>query len=316
LNSTPVEPRPLFVMSLALALGLVVGVSLAVLRETLDNSIRSVEILKSASGAAVLGVIAYDETAKQSPLIVESHSRSMRAEAFRQLRTNLQFVDVDNPIKVLVVTSSVAEEGKSSTATNLAVSFAAAGQKVLLIEGDLRRPRVAEYLGLDASVGLTNVLAGQVAVDEVLQTWGRGGLTVLPSGSIPPNPSELLGSRNMSDLLVSLRKTFQVIIIDSPPLLPVTDAAIVAAKADGAILVVRYGLTKRQQVSAAVDALKAVDARVLGTLLNRTPTRGVDSYSYGYGYYQDNSPNRDRLDIAPLIEADARTTPAAQTAVV
>ncbi len=149
---------------------------------------RTVEVLKDITGHAVLAIVPFDDAAKKSPLIVDAHARSVRAESFRQLRTNLQFVDVDNPVKVVVVSSSVADEGKSSTATNMAVSFAEAGRTVLLIEGDLRRPRVADYLGLEGAIGLTNVLAGQVSVDEVLQKWGRGGLTVLPSGSIPPNP--------------------------------------------------------------------------------------------------------------------------------
>ena len=214
----------------------------------LDTTIRQPQVLRTLTEVPVLGVIPFEKSAKKSPLISEGQARSIRAEAFRQLRTNLQFVDVERPVRVLVVTSSVADEGKSTTATNLAVSFSESGRQVLLIEADLRRPRVADYLGLERAVGLTNVLAGQVDIDDVLQPWGRGGLSVLPSGSIPPNPSELLGSPRMLDLLERLKTRFEIIVIDTPPLLPVTDAAVAAAHADGAVLVARYGKATRGQV--------------------------------------------------------------------
>ena len=277
------------------------------LRDVLDSSVRGIDTLGAVSNAASLGVIAFDPTAKRAPLIVDAAARSIRAEAFRQLRTNIQFLDVDNPVRVVVVSSSIADEGKSSTATNLAVSFAEAGEKVLLIEGDLRRPRVADYLNLARDVGLTNVLAGRAELDDVLQTWGSGGLTVLVSGAIPPNPSELLGSHQMGELLSRLKKTFEIIIIDTPPLLPVTDAAVVAAHADGAILVVRYGRTSRNQVATAAGALRAVDARLLGTVLNMVPTRGVDAYQYGYGYYEEESGKHSKARSGADVE-DTSTT--------
>lgn len=309
LNPMPISPKPLNNIGLALVIGLALGIALAVLRELLDTTFRTVAALQQATKAGVLGTIAFDETAKAAPLIVDDQIHSLRAEAFRQLRTNLLYVDVDNPLKVIAVTSSVASEGKSSTATNLAVSFADAGSRVLLVEGDLRRPRVAEYLGLEGSIGLTNVLAGQATLQDVLQPWGKGGLTVLASGPIPPNPAELLGSKSMAQLLQTLRATFDVVIIDTPPLLPVTDGAIIATEADGAILVVRHGKTTRHQVATAVASLAAVDARLLGCVMNMTPTRGADSYSYGYGYgyYRDASGGRPHLD--DLIASTASQSP-------
>ena len=138
---------------------------------------------------------------------------------------------------------------------------------------------------------------------------------MLPSGSIPPNPSELLGSQNMSESAGCVEVTFEIIIIDSPPLLPVADAAIMAAHADGAVLVVRYGSTKRQQVASAVDTLAAVDARLLGAVLNRAPTRGVDSYSYGYGYYTDESSTRERLESVEIVDTEIPRPEEAQTSV-
>ena len=304
LNPTPVEPRPIVNYGVAVLIGLIVGIGSAVARDVLDTSVRSPTGLEHASRSAVLGVIAYDETAKTHPLIIDHHAQSLRAEAFRQLRTNLEFIDVDRPSRTLVITSSVPNEGKSTTATNLAVIFAEAGKSVLLIEADLRRPRVAEYLGIEGAIGLSNVLAGQATVDEVLQPWGRGGLTVLPSGSLPPNPSELLGSNSMVALLSDLKKRFDVILLDSPPLLPVTDAVILAAHADGAILVARYGSTSRHQVALAASYLAKVDARVLGCVLNMTQSRGNDSYGYQSYYYQADGPkNAGRKTVVESIRS-------------
>ena len=290
LDTVPVEPRPFLNYAIGLTIGLILGIAVAVLRELIDTSIRTSLVLERVTGAPVMGIIPFDSSAKEHPLIIYSHAQSLRAEAFRQLRTNLQFVDVDTPVKTVVITSSVAEEGKSSTAANLAVIFAEAGRNVLLVEADLRRPRVANYLGLEGSVGLTNLLAGQVSLNDVLQPWGRGGLTVLPSGSVPPNPSELLGSKAMVDALKVFAEQFDLVLIDSPPLLPVTDAAIIAARADGALVIVRHGSTRRAHVELAVAALGKVDARLLGCVLNMAPTTGADSYMYGYGYqtYADN----------------------------
>ncbi len=314
LNPVPVSPRKTLNIGLGIILGLALGLAAAILREVLDNTVRSPQTLRTLTDAPVLGVIAADRGSKKSPLIVDNHARSVRAEAFRQLRTNLQFIDAARPVGVLVVTSSIANEGKSTTAINLAVSFSDSGRRVLLIEADLRRPRVAEYLGLEGAVGLTNVLVGQAAIDDVLQPWGRGGLTVLPSGTIPPNPSELMGSPLMAELIVQLRKSFDMIIIDTPPLLPVTDAAVASRLADGVVVVVRYGKTSRNQVSTALRSLAAVDARVLGTVLTMSPVKGAEAYS-AYGYYEDD----DRAELsapepAAAVELEPRDSDATEAA--
>lgn len=289
LDPQPVAPRPLLNLALSVVAGAALGVILVVAKDSFDTNLRSSAALQELTGQAVLATIPLDDAAKASPLITDANARTARAEAYRQLRTNLQFVHVDQPAKIVVVTSSVAQEGKSSTATNMAATFSQAGRRVLLIDGDLRRPKVAEYLGLEQGVGLTNVLAGQVPVHDVIQTWGRGGLSVLTCGSIPPNPSELLNSESMKDLLNSLRETFDLVIIDTPPLLPVTDAAIAAANADGAILVVRHGKTSRHQVTGALNALAAVDATLFGTVLNMVPKSGADKHSYYRGNYYDTT---------------------------
>ncbi len=219
-------------------------------------------MLRTLTDAAVLGSIPYDKKAKSSPLITAGQTRSSRAEAFRQLRTNLQFMDIENPARVVVVTSSTGGEGKSTTAINLAVSFAESGRRVLLIEGDLRRPRVSDYLGIEKSVGLTNVLAGQIEIGDALQPW-TAGMSVLSCGSIPPNPSELLGGSVMDKLLKRLKTVFDIIIIDTPPLLPVTDAAVASKLADGVVVVVRAGKTTKAQFHTSLRNLEDVDARVV-----------------------------------------------------
>lgn len=209
---------------------------------------------------------------------------SPRAEAFRTIRTNLQYVDVDNPPKAVVVTSSMPGEGKSTTACNLAIAIAQGGARVLLLEADLRRPRVAEYLQVDGSRGLTDVLVGRLPLPQSVIRWQRGLLDLLPAGTIPPNPSELLGSRHMASMVQELRKRYDMIIIDAPPLLPITDAAILSTIVDGAILVARHGVTRRDQLHSAAEALHQVNAPVLGTVLNFVPARKGRAYGYGYGY--------------------------------
>ncbi len=301
LNMTPVSPRPVRNFLLGGLLGLLVGVAAAVLRDVLDTSVRSPETLQRLEGGSYLASVGADRTARRAPLIGEGSGRSARAEELRHLRTNLSFVEVDKSVRVMTVTSAVAAEGKSTIAANLALVFAEAGNRVVLLDADLRKPRLAEIFDIEGAVGLTNVLAGQVPLDSVLQPWGAGRLFILPSGTCPPNPSELLGSRAMADLLGSLRDRFDMVIIDTPPLLPVTDAAVVAAHADGSILVVRYGRTSIGQVRSALQALQAVEARVFGYVLNMMPTKGSRRKDYYYYYgYRNGDKKRTTRKAAPV----------------
>lgn len=281
----PVSPNTPLNLALGLLVGLALGVGAAVLRETLDTSVRGEDDVREVTDASVLGGIAWDAEAPKRPLIVQSSPHSTRAEAFRQLRTNLQFVDVANHPRSIVITSSVPGEGKSTTVANLAITMAEAGSRVCLLEGDLRRPMVTQYLGLESSAGLTTVLIGRAELADVIQPWGSGNLHVLPSGRVPPNPSELLGSAAMEKLLHTLEESYDTVIIDAPPLLPVTDAAVLSKLADGAVIVVGSQKINRDQLARAVANLEAVDARLLGVVLNLLPTKGPDAYSYySYGY--------------------------------
>lgn len=289
LPDNPISPQPARNLGLGLALGLLVGVGLAVLRDVLDTSVKSGAQLADL-GVSPLGVTVYDSESVKQPIVVEGGSHQPQSEAFRQIRTNLQFIDVDNPPHAVVVTSSVSAEGKSSSSINLALTLALAGTKAVLVDADLRRPKVDQYMNLVGAVGLTTVLTERASLDDVLQPYGESGLTVLPAGAIPPNPSELLGSRHMAELLADLTSRFDMVILDSPPLLPVTDAAVLSRLADGAILVTRYGKTSHEEVSRSVETLRSADARLLGGILTMAPAKGPESYGYGYGYAPIQSP--------------------------
>lgn len=286
----PVSPQPARNLGLGLILGLLFGMGLAVLRDTLDNSVSSADDLTAVTDAPMLGAIAYDSGTRDQPLVTSLDSHAPRAESFRVLRTNIQFVDVDTDDKVFVVSSAVPEEGKTTTSVNLAITLAQAGHRTLLIEGDLRRPRAAEALGMDNAVGVTTVLLGRVPLDEAVQKHSGTDLHVLGSGAVPPNPAELLQSNAMSELLLSVRERYDMVIIDAPPLLPVTDAALLASQSDGAMLVVRHGKTTKDQVANSVDRLAQVDAKLVGVVLNMVPIskrRSGYGYGYGYGYSPD-----------------------------
>jgi capsular exopolysaccharide synthesis family protein len=282
-SDTPVSPRWPRNIGLGVVLGAVIGLGLAVLRETLDTRIKDGEDLRDITHAPTLGAIVLDQQTVKTPLITQIPPHAPRAESFRVLRTNLQFVDVDKSQKVFVVTSAVPGEGKTSTSINLALSRAQGGTKTLLIECDLRRPKGAARLGFDAQVGVTSVLVGKVKLADALQHDDETSLSFLAAGPIPPNPAELLQSQAMTDLLGAVRDQFDVVLIDAPPLLPVTDAALLSVEADGAILVVSHAKVTRDQVAHAIDRLKQVDATLVGVVLNRVPTK-MRGYGYGYGY--------------------------------
>ena len=289
----PISPQVPLNLALGLIVGLGLGIGAAVLREQFNTSVNGVGDVEKLTGAIPLGVVPYDAQAAKQPLITTDQFGG-RAEAFRTLRTNLQFADVDDPPRVITISSALPDEGKTTTACNVALTLAQSGARVVLVEGDLRKPAVGKYLGISNAAGLTNVLAGQHELRDVLVSYQRDMLAVLPSGPTPPNPSEMLGSQQMQQLLTTLAAAYDLVVIDAPPLLPVTDAAVLAAAADGAILVIRHGRSRREEVERATQALTSVNAKVLGTVLNFAPRRkrrgGYDGYGYGYGYGETPQP--------------------------
>lgn len=283
--TSPITPRKALDLTLGLFAGLMVGLCLALLRDRVDTSISSSDALAEVSDVPLLATLHSDPAAARKPPAQALKGSTPWAEAFRVLRTNLQFINVDRRNSVFVISSSVPAEGKTTVAVNLAVTLSLSGQRVVLVECDLRRPLVAERLGLDDSVGTTAVLVGQVSLQEALQDVPGTGLTVLTSGRRPPNPSELLQSRAMDDLIQQLRQQFDVVLLDSPPLIPVTDAALLAARSDGLIMTVRHGKTHREQLRLALQRIDAVEADCVGMVMNMAPTSGR-GYGYaGYGGY-------------------------------
>lgn len=280
--TSPSSPNTRLNLVLGLVSGLGLGVCAALLRTNLDNRIRGESDLRRVTALPLLGAISFDQEATKKPLLTETGQQSPRAESFRQLRTNLQFTNVSGRAKTIVVTSSVPGEGKSTTATNLAIALAQAGQTVCLVDADLRRPMVNEYLGIDRSVGLTTALVGRADVNDLLQPWGEDNLYVLASGQIPPNPSELLGSEEMQGLIGGLEHAFDVVVIDAPPLLPVTDAAVLSQFVGGIVIVASAQRVTHHEIEKSLHALEMVGANVLGVVLNRLPAKGPDAYAYGY----------------------------------
>ncbi|MEW1938004.1 polysaccharide biosynthesis tyrosine autokinase [Dietzia maris] len=282
---------------IGLAIGLALGAGLAILIHALDRRVKSKKQLEAVTGKPVVGAIPFrrseDLDSGSDHIIAFREGHSLAAEAFRRLRTNLQFLNVDNPPKVIVLTSSVAMEGKSETAVNLSLALAEAGSKVLLIEADLRRPRVVNYMSMPDSVGFTNILSGQATFEDVVQETRHEGVDLLGCGPLPPNPSELLASDMVVRLVGRLRELYDYVIIDSPPLLPVTDGALLARIADGALLVVRLNRTTNDQVASAVDSIEKADAELLGVITvdnKMEKIRGSDYYSTYY-YSSKASPS-------------------------
>ena len=304
-KSEQVGPNWMANLVLAGLLGLLLGTALALLRDRMDTKIRSKnDVEAAAEGVTVLGAIPFDSDAPKHPLILRADPHSSRAEAFRSLRTNLQFVDAANHPKVITVTSSLAGEGKTTTTANLAFALANSGSSVCLIEGDLRRPRLLSYLGLEGGVGLTDVLIGRVALKDVAQRFGEHRLMVIGSGATPPNPSELLGSEPMKAVLDDLRGRFDYVVIDAPPLLPVTDAAVLSTQTDGTVLVAGADIVNRDQMLEALEMLDAVSANILGVVVNRVQrgSRG-NYYDYRYESFENEEAPQADPEAKAVVEA-------------
>ncbi|ULO08633.1 CpsD/CapB family tyrosine-protein kinase [Paenibacillus sp. 19GGS1-52] len=219
---------------------------------------------------------------KQRHLITVTNPRSPVSEAFRALRTNIDFSSVDERIQIIMVTSSGPEEGKSTVTANLAAAYAQADKHVLLIDGDLRKPTSHKTFSLSNRLGLSSLLSQQANLEDTIQESGVPNLSIMTSGPIPPNPAEMMASNRMSAVLQELRHRFDIILIDTPPLLAVTDAQIVASKSDGVIMVVSYGKVKRDIAVKAKAGLDRVGARILGVVLNNVKRKASEGYYYYY----------------------------------
>jgi capsular exopolysaccharide synthesis family protein len=293
------------------------GFAYAMIRHQFDRRLRSSTEVEKQFGHSVIGMIPQSAQMRQEggqalALAVAGSmdsSAASTAEAFRKLRTNLAFMDVDDPPRVIVVTSPKQSDGKSTVAANLAAAIAIGGQPVTLIDGDLRRPTVAHSLALVDGAGLTDVLVGRVKPAEVIQDHPDvPGLRVLASGAIPPNPSELLGSKTMQNLVREMAKD-AIVVIDAPPLLPVTDAAVLTRSADGAIVVISYAATLDTELAVALGNIAAVHGRTLGIVFNRM-RRTATSGFYGGDYYRyEYKPDVGRRKLKPRRQKEESASP-------
>lgn len=235
------------------------------------------------------------------PIVTRDDPKSPAAEAFRTLRTNLQFSGLDRPLRTLLITSAGPGEGKTTISANLAVAVAQSGSKVILMGADLRRPAVHSAMGASNAVGVTSVLTGHVSWEDALQPTEIEGLYLLPSGPIPPNPAELLASQRMSDLVDQLKAASDMLIIDAPPVIAVTDAGVLSRLVDGTLLVVSAGITPREIAKAAKEQLQQVGARILGIVVNRLDEESGYYYYYYRHYYATDGEHASRSFLGRLL---------------
>lgn len=293
LPTSPSSPNVRLDVSIGTVVGAILGIVFALVRRSFDRRVRTASDITDAVDASVVGILPVDKELASGRAVFsfddikDGRGSFAHKEAMRELRTNLQYVDVDRPARVMVVTSPLPGDGKSTTAANLAVSIAATGQAVILIDGDLRRPVLGGMFGFSNDVGLSDVLAGRAQIEQVAhQVDEHGRLFVVAAGRTPPNPSEMVGSQRMQALSRKLAEDL-VVIVDSPPTLAVADAAVIASWADGAVLVVTAGRTTDDMLTRATENIAKTRGHILGVVLNRAPLRGADSSYYGgrYGGY-------------------------------
>ena len=286
--NSPVRPNvPMNTVMGALA-GLLLAGCLAILLEYLDDTVKSPEDVEAAAGLSTLGGVArfHRPRSPEAALVADRHRHPV-AEAYRMLRTNVQFSTLDKPAQTLLVTSANPGEGKSTTVANLALVMAQAGKRVIAVDSDLRRPTLHRFFGVDNATGLTTLLLSPgPEMNGCVKPTAFDNLWVLPSGPQPPNPSELLGSRRLDSVLQSLKQSADVIVMDSPPALAVTDASILAARVDGTLLVVDSGRTRAGSLQRARETLGRAKTNLLGAVLNKLTHRGHDYYYY-HNYYTD-----------------------------
>ena len=293
--SEPVSPKPLRNAGLGFALGLLVGLGAAFARDHLDDTVRDKATLESESQLPTLGVIPRLPRRKGRPLdevVTISDHASPAAEAYRTLRTSVKFLMLENDSKVFQVTSATAAEGKTLTAMNLAVALTQAGSRTIVVGCDLRRPRLDVLAHAHQGPGLTSVLVGDAKLQDAIERHESVRLAILRTGPLPPDPSEMLGSGRMAAVIQALRKYYDAVILDCPPLLPVSDALILAAYSDATLLVVSEGTSSRRNLARALELLRQVNAPLRGTVLNATKGTGGHQYGYAYTYSQASAPER------------------------
>ena len=303
LPTRPIGPSTLRNAALAAVLGLLVAVGIVALLEYLDDVVKTPETLREVTGLATLGAVSTfkNQPQQRADLFLAAHPRSPLVEAYRLVRANLQFATLDRPWRTLLITSAGPGEGKSTTTANLGVALAQTGKRVLVMDADLRRPNLHKLFDVSNSHGLTTLLlADGVELENPLRPTEVENLWLLPSGPLPPDPAELLASRRMKALLERLTSLFDVVIVDTPPVLAVADPIVLAAEVDGTMLVVDTQRTRVEAARRAVEALQKSGTRVLGAVLNKLSKRSGQYYSYYYQEYAAATGSPPPAGPAPL----------------
>ncbi len=277
---SPVSPKPVLNAVLGFLIGIMASVGFAFLLEQLDITVKEPDEIEQLTGLRSLGNI----PDVKKPLLLNNNN-SMVSEACRSIRTNLQYLNFDRSIKTFMVTSPSMGEGKTTVSSNLAIVLAQAGFNVLVIDCDLRKPSIGKLFDQSDAAGLSNVLIGAARADYVILPTDIDGLSIIASGPTPPNPADLLNSAGMDELLSSLEKNYDLIILDSPPTLSMADAPILASKADAVLMVTNFGKTKKSALVAAEDVLNKVGARLIGFAINKVQVSRSNSYYYYYKPY-------------------------------
>ena len=311
--TAPSAPKPVQNGLLGLAAGLVLGLAAAFLRDNLDDAVAAKDAAEQLTGTPVLAMVPMVTSwrRRDKPVVIAlAKPTAPAAEAYRSLRTSLQFAQLERELRTILITSPAAAEGKTSTLANLGAVFAQTGQRVVLVSCDLRRPRLGKFFGLDEQVGLTTVLLGEQPLEQVIQPVpGHENLHVLAAGSLPHNPAELLSGPAARQLFAALRQQFSLILIDSPPVLPVTDAVVLSKEADATLLVVAAGQTKGADLQRAAEKLAQVNATMVGTVLNQVTRQNGYGHGYGNGYGYGYGYGTYASDSCPGKRADARERP-------
>ena len=289
--TSPIGPNKLLIIMLSAAVGLSLAVVAAYVLEYMDDTVKSPEEVEKLTGVPVIGYLSELDIDDVGALYAADNPRHPSVEEMRTLRTNLEFAGVDRPLKTLLITSTEMEVGKTSVAANLAIVMSQAEKDVILVDADLRRPNVYNFYGFQNKVGLSDVFRGEYELDGIFKQWPGGDVTVLTAGDLPPNPTELLGSKRMSEILETLGSRADIVILDGPPFV-VADALVLASKVDGVLLIVRLGSTRKPAINALMEQISRSGAKVIGIALNRIPARSIGYYT-GNPYYSSYYTNED-----------------------
>jgi capsular exopolysaccharide synthesis family protein len=298
LPEQPIGPNKILTILLSAAVGLSLGVLAAYILEYMDDTVKSPENVTELTNAPIIGYLSEQNTKDVGALYVAENPRHPSVEEIRTLRVNLEFAGVDQPLKTILVSSIDVEVGKTSVAANLAVAMSQAEKDVILLDGDLRRPNVHNFYGFSNNIGLSDVFRGEFSLDQVVKKWPGGTVSVITAGNPPPNPSELLGSKKMSQILETLGRSADIVIIDGPPFI-VADASVLASKVNGVLLIIQLGHTRAPAIKTMMEQINRSGAKVVGVALNRLPARTIGYYT-GYpnysSYYNDEVESRQGTD--------------------